>query len=195
MSLESGGNICGLYRAAVLIIYCCVTHYPTTEQLTPTNICYLGISVGQESGCDLLGASGSRSLTGCNRAVALGSGHLQTWIHFQAHVCGCWQASVFLGCWAEGLLPLPYHLGLSITISMLAFPLRRRAGQTVLWQPNPRNNILSRSPRSGGGSLGSSHTEGRRITSVHIPGGGARRGHSEAVYCGLRCRCTLHVPF
>lgn len=59
------------------VTYCCVTDDPQTEQLKPTNTYHLTVSAGRQSGCDLLGASGSGSLTGVP-AISLGSSCLNT---------------------------------------------------------------------------------------------------------------------
>lgn len=44
--------------ASVFVIYFCVTNHPKLQRLETTSICYLSVSVGQETRVAWLGASG-----------------------------------------------------------------------------------------------------------------------------------------
>lgn len=49
--------------AGVFVTHCCITNYPSTQQLKTTiNICYLSRFVAQEFGSNITGSSGMRTL-------------------------------------------------------------------------------------------------------------------------------------
>lgn len=52
----------------VLVTYCCIINYSQTS----SNICYLTLSMDQESGQGLAAASGSGFVEGCNQGVSWG---------------------------------------------------------------------------------------------------------------------------
>ena len=79
-----------------IVIYCCITNNPKMQWLKTTNMYYVTISVGRESGHILTGSSGSGSLTGYSQGFGCSYSHPQAGcrgIHFQVHSCGSWKAS------------------------------------------------------------------------------------------------------